>query len=180
MSLKDNKKLILPIIYIICGVLFIIFRQQVVSWICSAFGAIIICIGIINLLDATKFLDQNVKSLKITSSIITIIIGALVVIFAWVVTSIIIWVLAIYFIIYGATIITKSVAKEIKNIPLIYGILYLATGILLIFDNKIVYIVLGSLLVLAGIFELYTLLKRQNKSTINKVDAIEGTFTERK
>lgn len=170
-NLKDNM-MALAVTYIVAGILFIIFKQEVLKWLCAGFGIVLIVLGIIDLIQASQIGDPNVKNNALTASIIAIVFGILLFAFAWLFILIITIIVAILFMISGILKISECFAKKMDVAKIIVAIMYIAVGVLLLIDNGIVYIILGSLLIFAGILDLIdsTIINKEEKVVRIKVD----------
>ena len=164
------KKLVLPLSYVIMGILFCIFKSVVSEWICRVIGIIITLYGSINLVQDLKNKNAN---LYLTGDVVTIGFGALIIVLSFVIVTVINILLGVVFIIYGGYKIAfgqmvGKISKSALIIALIDGALYLVIGILLIINSDSIYIILGVILMVAGIIDLIQIM------------SAKGPFNERK
>ena len=80
------KKLVLPLSYVIMGILFCIFKSVVSEWICRVIGIIITLYGSINLVQDLKNKNAN---LYLTGDVVTIGFGALIIVLSFVIVTVI-------------------------------------------------------------------------------------------
>ncbi len=163
-NIKYNK-LILPIVFIITGILFMIFKGEVVKWIAMAIGVFFAIDGVITL---TKTKHNEIRSV----AIIEIVLGIVLFIFAWVFVKFIEIILGLVIILYGTFRIIQAVcSNHSKNVivDVAIGIIQILAGIFIIFDASILYIILGALLLVDGIIELVSIYNKNDKNKKNKV-----------
>ena len=147
MKLLDRfgNALTTAIIYITLGVLFCIFRQDVVSWGMLVFGALLIVKGVLDCV--------NTKS---PIGTLPIVIGALLVILRFVLPNFIVQVFGICLAISGFMQLLNGSAK--KLIPLINCIITLVAGILLVVFSgealSTVFLISGIFLIVNGVLAL--------------------------
>ncbi len=149
--MKKLNNLIMPIVYIIVGLLFIIKKAAILDIICTIIGVCLIVYGVLKLIKNTK--DVN--------SIILIVVGIVLVVLSWVFVTIVHYVLAVLFILWGVLnlldMINNKLAKNLFNILII--VLYFVMGVLLFFNSNPIYIVIGVVLMANGILGVVSELK---------------------
>lgn len=166
------KKLILPISYVIIGILFCIFKSSVSEWICRVIGILITLYGSINLFQDVKNKNAN---LFLSSDVCMIGFGILTIVLSFVIVTVINVLLGIVFIVYaiykiGYGQILRNFSRTSQIIAFVDGVLYLVIGILLIVNSPSVYIILGAILIAAGIIDFVQIMM-SNNFTISKDEA---------
>lgn len=172
------KKLILPISYIVMGILFCIFKSSVSEWICRVIGIIVIVYGTINLVQDIK--NKNVN-LYLSSDIIMIGLGVLTIVLSFVIVGVINILLGIVFIIYavykiGFGQMVRNFSRSSQIIAFIDGVLYLVIGILLIVNSPTVYVILGGILIAAGIIDFIQIMMSTNCVSYSKKESKHDTI----
>ena len=167
------KKLILPISYIVMGILFCIFKSSVSEWICRVIGIIVTVYGTINLVQDIKNKNFN---LYLSSDIIMIGLGVLTIVLSFVIVGVINILLGIVFIIYavykiGVGQMVRNFSYSSQIISFIDGVLYLVIGILLIVNSPTVYVILGGILIAAGIIDFIQIMMSTNCVSYSKKES---------
>ena len=157
MKVSKRDSIIVALISIVIGVLFIIFKSEVIGIAMTVLGVLLIVNGIIHLVN-----DEE----KIYG-IILICVGALIIIGGWLIATIILYIIAVLLIFYGAMLIYAFFkAGHASLINLISPILMVVAGILLFLNQKgtldWVFIVEGIVLIVEGAINLVaTLLAKE-------------------
>ena len=147
-----NSELLSSILLIIVGLLLAIFRGSVLQWVMTAVGVIFIVLGI---LDCVKKNWVNGG--------VSIVIGAAIILFGWLLTGIVLIVLGVLLAIKSAISLYEILKSKKKNIPeLVYAIAGIFLGVLLAFGNLVSVLILiaGILLIIDGAIGLIGELKK--------------------
>lgn len=146
-----NKKLSTSIILVIIGVLCIIFKQELVKYLISGMGILIIVSGVIDI-------SKN----KTTNGIIEILIGILMIAFSWLILEVCLLLIGISLLAYAirklsfAIKLTEHVDSTYKKVQLVaFPLLTVILGILLIISRwafvNTLFIIIGIILILNGL-----------------------------
>lgn len=157
--LKDNK-LISAVLTIVLGLLFIVFKNSVIGWAITIFGAAFIVMGIIDI----------VKK-DIVGGVIRAAIGALVILIGWLLLDIALIILGVVLIAYGVLqtfeiLKEKGHKKSVKALVLQYAqpALNVIVGLCLLFARgdviEVMCIIVGVLFIIEGFVALVDLLRK--------------------
>lgn len=154
MEKKKNSELFSAILYIIIGVLLIVFRAETIGWAMTIAGIFFIVSGI---LDAIK---KNWSS-----GAISLIIGIAILVLGWAFQQIVFLVLGILIAIKGVIALIEIIKRGPTNaLELVFPVLSIVIGALLIFAFgdiiNIILIICGSLLAVDGVIGLVGALKK--------------------
>ena len=149
--MKDNK-LVNGFIIVIKRILLMIIKNGVINIIATCFGIYFIVAGILEI----------VKNKRTVEGVIMIVIGAAVIIFGWLLVSIVLYVVAALLVVYGIYTLYQCFNAKIKfknllSTILFYliPILYIIAGICLFFNQgeimNVAFIVSGAVLLVNGI-----------------------------
>ena len=161
MNNNKNKNLIIAIITIIVGILMIVYKEGVMSWLMTA-------IGVVWLIDGILDLVQNHLP---KTGIVKIIIGVIVIVFGWVLLSVILIIAGACLIIYGIYMLYNLIRMKTKALTTfqtiglyITPIVYIICGGLLCFAQKstteTIVLIVGILLLVNGILNIIKVLKK--------------------
>ncbi|MBQ9709838.1 MAG: DUF308 domain-containing protein [Clostridia bacterium] len=151
---KPDSALILAIAYVVIGILFCIFKGEVISWIMTAAGVLFIVQGIL-----------HIVAKRTTEGIINIVIGAVILLCGWLL-------LKVALIIFGVLIAASGVLNLIQMfkggklalIPLIVAIATIAVGVLLVVSQWVVFdvmfIIIGVLFIVDGAIGIFNSVKK--------------------
>lgn len=145
--MKKNN-LIVALGFILMGILFIIFKGAILGWLMTILGAIFIIDGIISIINKTAVVG-----------IIKIVIGAAIILLGWLAVTVILYILAVIFILYGILNLYNLISAKVTS-PLLYLMpaMQLAIGICLFFNQggtvNVVFIIAGICLIIDGAIEL--------------------------
>ncbi|MBR2987445.1 MAG: DUF308 domain-containing protein [Clostridia bacterium] len=144
---RKNSVQSTALLYIVVGVLFIIFRATLLNWLLTIVGALFIASGIIELVRG-----------NIMNGIVNIVIGAIVIYGGW-------QFLEIVLIIFGALLALKGLidffaALKRRNLfPILVSILTIVAGIFLILGKFVMldwfFIAIGAILIADGLLDLF-------------------------
>lgn len=146
MAKKTNSELISSLLYIIIGVLLIIFRAQTLNWAMTIAGVIFVVSGAIDLLRKNW-----------TGGAVSLIIGIAILVLGWIATQIVLLVLGILIALKGIVALIDVLKRKSKNaLQLVFPVLSIVVGLMLAFGNglDIMILVVGVLMVVDGILGL--------------------------
>lgn len=152
MTKKTNSELFSSLLFIILGVLLVIFRSQTLGWAMTIAGIVFVISGILELVKKNW-----------TGGAVSLIIGVAILVLGWLAAQIVLLVLGILVAIKGIVALINALKKENKNIlALVFPILSVVAGLMLAFGNAldIMIIVVGVLLILSGVIGLVGSLKK--------------------
>lgn len=152
MAKKSNSELFSSLLYILIGVLLIVFRSQTLGWAMTIAGVIFIVSGILDLIKKNW-----------TGGAVSLIIGIAILVLGWVATKIVLLVLGILIAIKGIVALIDVLKQSKKNaLQILFPILSVVVGIMLAFGNglDIMIIVVGALLLIDGVLGLIGSLKK--------------------
>ena len=152
MAKKKNSELISSILYILIGLLLVIFRSQTLGWAMTIAGVIFVVMGILDLVKKNW-----------GGGAVSLIIGIAILVLGWAAAKIVLLVLGILIAIKGIVAFIGAFKKSKKNaLDFIFPILTVVVGIMLAIGNglDIMIIIVGVLLVVDGIIGLVGALKK--------------------
>lgn len=151
-SKKNNPELVSSLLYVIIGVLLIVFRSQTLGWAMTAIGAIFVISGA---LDLAK---QNY-----TSGTVSLVIGLAILVLGWAAAQIVLLVLGVLIAVKGFFALVDVLQRKRKNaLAVLFPILTIAVGLMLAFGNglDIVILITGILLTVDGALGLAAALNK--------------------
>ena len=154
MAKKSNQNSVLftSFLYIIVGLLLVIFRSETLNWAMTITGAIFAICGVLEL-TKKNFAGGGVS----------LVIGIVILVLGWTLAGIVLLVLGILIAIKGIVALIDVFKKSKKNaLEILFPILTIVIGILLAFGNltHIILIVGGILLAIDGVLGLIGSLKK--------------------
>ena len=152
MAKKTNSELSSSLLYIIIGVLLVIFRSQTLGWAMTIAGIVFVISGILDL--AKK---------NWTGGAVSLIIGIAILILGWAAAQIVLLVLGILIAIKGIVALIDVLKKKNKSVlEIIYPILSIVVGLMLAFGNAldIMIVIVGVLLIVDGAIGLLGSVKK--------------------
>ena len=152
MAKKQNNELFAALLYIVIGVLLIIFKSQTLGWAMTIAGAVFVISGI---LDIVK---QNY-----TGGAVSLIIGIAILVLGWLAVEIVLLVLGILIAIKGIVALLAIFKRKNNNaFDVIFPVLTVVVGLMLAFGNglDIMIIITGVLLAIDGVLGLLGALKK--------------------
>ncbi len=152
MAKKTNSELFSSLLYIIVGVLLIIFRSQTLGWAMTIAGAIFVISGV---------LDMFKKNF--TGGAVSLIIGIAILVLGWLATAIVLLVLGIMIAIKGIVALLDVFKKSNKNaLDFVFPVLTVVVGAMLAFGNglNVMIVIVGVLLAIDGVIGLTASLKK--------------------
>ncbi len=152
MAKKTNSALLSSLLYIIIGVLLVIFRSQTLGWAMTIAGIVFVVSGILELVKKNW-----------TGGAISLIIGIAILVLGWAAAQIVLLVLGILIAIKGILALIDVLKKSKKNaLELVFPILTIVVGALLAFGNglDVMIVIVGVLLAIDGVIGLAGALKK--------------------
>lgn len=150
MAKKTNSELFSSLLYIIIGVLLVIFRSQTLGWAMTIAGIVFVISGILDLVKKNW-----------AGGAVSLIIGITILVLGS--TKIVLLVLGILIAIKGIVALIDVLNKKNKNVlEIIYPILSIVVGLMLAFGNAldIMIIIVGVLLIVDGAIGLIGSVKK--------------------
>ncbi len=152
MAKKTNPMLYSSVLYIIIGLLLVIFKSQMLGWAMTVTGAAFIISGVLELIRKNY-----------TVGGINLLIGLSVIILGWAATTIVLLVLGILIAVKGVADLLGVLKQKKPNVKdLIFPILSVVVGLILAFGNglDILIVITGILLTVDGVIGLVGSLKK--------------------
>lgn len=152
MAKKTNSELFSSLLYIIIGVLLVVFRSQTLGWAMTVAGVVFVISGILDL----------VKS-NFAGGAVSLIIGIAILVLGWVAAQIVLLVLGILIAVKGLVALINVFKKSRKNaLEIVFPVLTIVVGLMLAFGNALdIFIVItGVLLAIDGVLGLLGSLKK--------------------
>lgn len=158
--MKISEKLISALLTVALGVMFIVLKQEVISIAMTVLGAVLIILGIMNLIQKA-----------FTPGVIKIVIGAIVIVFGWTIVSAVLYIVAALLLVYGVYLLCVRIKERKKSMHTLDIITaYAAPAVciiiaLLLFFNQggavaWVFVVSGILLIVEGVLTLIEVCKK--------------------
>jgi hypothetical protein len=151
MAKKKNSELISSLLYIIIGVLLMIFRSQTLGWAMTIAGVFFVVCGVLELV------RQNW-----VGGAVSLIIGIAILVLGWLAAQIVLLVLGILIAVKGVVALINVLKKKRPNaLELVFPILSIVVGVMLAFGNglDIMILIVGILLTVDGIIGLVASLR---------------------
>ena len=152
MAKKNNSELFSSLLYIIIGVLLVIFRSQTLNWAMTIAGIIFIVSGVLDLIKKNW-----------TGGAVSLIIGIAILVLGWLATTIVLLVLGILIAVKGIVALIDVFKKSKKNaLEIVFPILSIVVGLMLAFGNAldIMILIVGILLAIDGVIGFIGALKK--------------------
>ncbi len=153
MAKKQNSELFSSVLYIVIGLLLVIFRSQTLNWAMTIAGVFFIVSGV---LDVVK---KNYKG-----GAVSLVIGIAILVLGWLAAAIVLLVLGILIAIKGVVaLLDVFKAKKPNALDVVYPVLTILVGLVLAFGNglDILIIITGVLLAIDGALGLVGALKKK-------------------
>ncbi len=141
-----NSNLITALLYILIGLVFLIFGAEVLNWAMTIAGVLFIVFG------ALEIVKKNM-----IAGIISIVIGIVIILGGWLFLEIVLLVLGILIAIKGLIALINAIKAKKKSVfDILFATLTIIAGILLAFGNAgdIIIKIGGVLLIVNGVLEL--------------------------
>ena len=152
MTKKSNSELFSSILYIIIGILLVIFRSETLNWAMTIAGIVFLISGILDLVKKNW-----------AGGAVSLIIGLAILILGWAATQIVLLVLGILIAVKGIVALINVLKKGAGNaLEVIYPILSVVVGLMLAFGNglDVMIIIVGVLLAVDGVIGLVGSMKK--------------------
>ena len=149
---KSNSELFSSLLYILIGVLLIVFRAQTLGWAMTIAGAFFIISGILDVLKKNW-----------TGGAISLIIGIAILVLGWLAAKIVLLVLGILIALKGLVALLDAFKRSRKNaLTILFPCLTIVVGLMLAFGNgiEIIIVIVGVLLAIDGVLGLLGSLKK--------------------
>lgn len=149
---KQNTELFSSLLYIIIGVLLVVFRSQTLNWAMTIIGAFFVISGALDLI------KQNYAG-----GAVSLAIGIAILVLGWLATQIVLLVLGILIAVKGFFALLAVLKKNKKNaLQIVYPVLSIVIGVMLAFGNglDIMIVIVGVLLAIDGVIGLMGSLKK--------------------
>ena len=148
---KSNSHLFSALLYIILGVLLIVFRSQTLDWAMTIAGIIFVISGILDLLKRNWI-----------GGAASLIIGIAILVLGWTAAKIVLLVLGILIAIKGLISLIDTLRSRITILGLLFSLLTVLIGLVVAFGNglDIILVVCGALLVVDGVLGLLASFKK--------------------
>lgn len=146
MKRKNNSELFSSLLYIIVGVLLIVFRSQTLNWAMTVVGVIFIVSGILDVIGR-----------NMTGGAVSLIIGIAVLVLGWVAAKIVLLVLGLLIAIKGAVALINLLKSGCRSaLMLVFPLLSVVVGVMLAFGNglDVMIMIVGVLLAADGVLGL--------------------------
>ena len=152
MAKKSNNELISALLYIILGVLLIVFKGATLGWAMTIAGIFFIVSGVL-----------DVVRKNMTSGAVSLIIGIAILVLGWLATQIVLLVLGVLIAIKGVLALVDAFKRSKKNaLTILFPVLTVIVGLAIAFGNgvDIILVVCGVLLAIDGVLGLLAALKK--------------------
>ena len=152
MANKKNSELFSAILYIIIGLLLVIFRSQTLGWAMTIAGIFFVVSGALDLIKKNY-----------TGGAVSLIIGIAILVLGWLATKIVLLVLGILIAVKGIVALIEIFKQAKKNaLELVFPVLTVVVGLMLAFGNglDIMIVIVGILLAIDGVLGLCGALKK--------------------
>ena len=152
MATKKNSELFSSILYIVIGILLVIFRSETLGWAMTIAGIFFIVSGILDLVKKNY-----------AGGAVSLIIGLAILILGWLAVEIVLLVLGILIAIKGIVALIDAFKKSQKSaLDFVFPVLTIVVGLLLAFGNglDIMILIVGILLAIDGVIGLVGALKK--------------------
>ena len=152
MAKKNNNELFTSLLYIILGIVLIVFKAQTLGWAMTIAGVFFIISGVLDVL------KKNV-----TGGIVSIVIGVAILVLGWLATTIVLLILGILIALKGIIAFVEAFKGKKPNVlQLIFPALSVVLGLMLAFGNglDIIIVICGALLAIDGVLGLLGSLKK--------------------
>lgn len=149
---KTNSEFLAALLYLVIGVVLIIFRSATLSWLMTAAGIFFIVSGVL------EIIRKNTMN-----GAVSLIIGIAVLVLGWIMVEIVLLVLGVLIAIKGIIALYEALkVKKPRLLAILFAILTVVAGLLLAFGDGIDYMILivGILLAVDGVLGLISCLKK--------------------
>jgi uncharacterized membrane protein HdeD (DUF308 family) len=143
MKRKNGSELISSLLYIVVGILLIVFRSETLNWGMTIVGALFVISGVIDILRSNW-----------AGGAVSLIIGIAILVLGWAATKIVLIVLGVLIALKGIVALINFLKAGGKNVlNIIFPVLSIVIGLMLAFGNglDILIVITGALLTADGI-----------------------------
>lgn len=150
---NSNKKVsngvVYALLYIVLGVLFIVFKSGMLNWLMTIAGIVFIALGIFDIIKK-----------RLTQGIIEAVIGVVIILGGWLFVEIVLLVFGALLIVKGVTDLIKACQSKSKDFSkILCAVITAIVGILLVVAKWVTldwfFIVLGAVFIIDGLFALF-------------------------
>ena len=152
MAKKANNEFFSSVLYILIGVLLIVFKGVTLIWAITIAGIFFLVSGVLDVINANY-----------TGGAVSLIIGIAILVLGWLATAIVLLVLGIMIAVKGIVALINVLKSNRPNaLQIVYPALSIALGIMLAFGNgvDIIIVIVGVLLAVDGALGLIGSLKK--------------------
>ena len=152
MATKKNSELFSALLYIVIGILLIVFRAETIGWAMTIAGVVFVVSGVLDLIKKNY-----------TGGAISLIIGIAILVLGWLAVKIVLLVLGILIAVKGIVALIDALKAKNKNaLDLVFPVLTVVVGLLLAFGNgvDVMILIVGILLAIDGVIGLVGALKK--------------------
>lgn len=155
MAKKSDSAIASALLYVVLGVLLIVFKSQTLGWAMTIAGAVFIISGVLDLVKG-----------NVAGGAVSLIIGIAILVLGWTAVTIVLLVLGILMAVKGLVSLIQALKRKNKNVlAIIFAILTMVAGGLIIFGYAsaiidTVLLVAGILLVVDGVLGLASAAKK--------------------
>ena len=148
---KRKNQMMASLLYIVIGVLFVVFRVNTLHWMMTAVGLAFVIAGAVDLSKRSNI-----------SGIASLAIGVAVLILGWVATQIVLVVLGCLLALKGLLALAEAIRRKKSAFEIFISAVTLALGVLLALGNamEILVLIVGILLIADGILGVISAAKR--------------------
>ena len=146
MAKKNTSNLVSAILYILVGVLLIVFKSATLGWAMTIAGAIFIISGVVDLIKKNWM-----------GGAVSLIIGIAILVLGWLATAIVLLVLGLLIAVKGlVALIEEFRRKKLSVFGILFAILTIIVGLMLAFGNAldILILICGIFLIVDGVLGL--------------------------
>lgn len=152
MAKKTNSELFSSLLYIVIGILLVVFKSQTLNWAMTIVGLFFVISGVLDLVKKNY-----------TGGAVSLIIGIAILVLGWAAAQIVLLVLGILIAVKGIVAFIDAFKKKRTNaLDLVFPVLTVVVGLMLAFGNAldIMIIIVGVLLAVDGVLGLIASLKK--------------------
>ena len=148
-SKKVSNGVVYALLYIVLGVLFIVFKSGMLNWLMTIAGIVFIALGIFDIIKK-----------RLTQGIIETVIGVVIIVGGWLFVEIVLLVFGALLIVKGVTDLIKACQSKSKDFSkILCAVITAIVGILLVVAKWCTldwfFIVLGAVFIIDGLFALF-------------------------
>lgn len=152
MAKRNNPELFSSLLYILLGVLLIVFRSQTLGWAMTVAGVFFIVFGILDVVAGNTMMGG-----------FSLVVGIAILVLGWTATQIVLFVLGILIALRGIVDLVEAFKRRSSTaIDVLYPVLTVVVGCMLAFGNglDVFIVVTGVLLTVDGVLGLVNSLRR--------------------